>query len=77
MTYSMCCHRPSSEPRLATLALPLVAPTRGSANGATSSAIVPGSNTVSPSTMTTTSVPATASPAFRAAGLPWLTCRTR
>ena len=36
MTYSMCCQRPSSPPRLPTFVLPATAPTAGSANGWTS-----------------------------------------
>ncbi len=74
-TYSMCCQRPSRPPRLTTLALPETAPTRGSAKGCTSVRTVPGSKTVSPSTMTTSSHEAAASPVLSAAGLPAFRCR--
>ena len=52
ITYSMCCQAPISVSRLPTLALPATAPTRGSANGCTSSRTVDGSKTVSPSIIT-------------------------
>ena len=52
ITYSMCCQRPISLPRLATLALPDTAPTSGRAKGCTRWRTVAGSKTVSPSIMT-------------------------
>ena len=77
MTYSRCCQRPSSPRRLATLVLPLTAPTAGSANGWTSRRTASGSNTVSPSTMHQQVVRAPrAMPVLRAAALPALGCRT-
>ena len=61
--------------RFATRALPATAATAGSANGSTSAATVPGSNTVSPSISTRMSCRAAAMPALSAAGLPELAWR--
>ena len=75
ITYSMCCQRPTILLRLATFALPDTAPTQGRANGCTSVLIVFGSNTVSPSIMTTMSCLACRMPLLSAAGLPALAWR--
>jgi hypothetical protein len=75
MTYSMCCQRATRPVRFATFALPATAPTSGCANGWTSTRTVSGSNTVSPSIITTRSWLAARMPVLSAAALPPLICR--
>ena len=75
ITYSRCCQRPSSPRRLATLVLPLTAPTRGSANGCTRRPTASGSKhrvAVDQHQQVAAGVPRC--PALSAAGLPALGC---
>jgi hypothetical protein len=75
MTYSMCCQRATRLCRLPTLTLPATAPTDGSAKGCTRRRTESGSKTVSPSTITTSSWRAAATPALRALAFPPLGLR--